>query len=214
MSRPRARHRSNAGSDVRVDLPAQLAALVAVLPDQPLQRFQARRFPVAIHQPADVLRERRGGLKACARRSSRCSAQGARASSARRTISFALQVCGRVRARVGKQNRVDELDRRRRPLDIEDNRPRLKGRQADGHIARSRDPLPRTNDGPKQSGWKLASTPLFGVVRRPAGLILKQPDGADPPVGAEIEPVMRAARDADQVAGLRPRWRKPAARAD
>ena len=42
----------------------------------------------------------------------------------------------------------------------------------------------------------------LGVVRRPARRILEQPDRADAAIGAEIEPVMRAARHADQIAGL------------
>ena len=40
------------------------------------------------------------------------------------------------------------------------------------------------------------------VVRRPARLILEQADRADAPLRAEIEPVVRAPRHADQVAGL------------
>ena len=39
-------------------------------------------------------------------------------------------------------------------------------------------------------------------MRRPAGRILEQPDRADAAIAAEIEPVVRAARHADQIAGL------------
>jgi hypothetical protein len=39
-------------------------------------------------------------------------------------------------------------------------------------------------------------------VRRPSGDVLEQPDRADPPLGAEIEPVMGTARHADQIARL------------
>src|SRR4051794_24095814 len=42
----------------------------------------------------------------------------------------------------------------------------------------------------------------LGVVRRPSGRILEQPNRADAPVAAEIEPVVRAARHADQVTRL------------
>src|SRR5258707_11443719 len=37
----------------------------------------------------------------------------------------------------------------------------------------------------------------FGVMRRPAGRVLKQSNGANPLIRAEIEPVMGAARHAD-----------------
>src|SRR5712692_6248147 len=40
------------------------------------------------------------------------------------------------------------------------------------------------------------------VLRRPAGLVLEQPNGANAAVSAEIEPVQRAARNANQVAGF------------
>ncbi len=39
-------------------------------------------------------------------------------------------------------------------------------------------------------------------MRRPAGLILEQPDGAYAAVSAEIEPVERATRNTNQVARL------------
>src|SRR3954471_24094896 len=40
------------------------------------------------------------------------------------------------------------------------------------------------------------------VLRRPPGLILEQAHGANPPVDAEIEPMARPARHADQIAAL------------
>src|SRR5262249_35353272 len=40
------------------------------------------------------------------------------------------------------------------------------------------------------------------VVRRPAALVLEQADRADGAVGAQVEPVPRVRRHADQVAGL------------
>ena len=39
-----------------------------------------------------------------------------------------------------------------------------------------------------------------GVVRSPSGGVLKQTDGADATIVAEIEPVQRASRDANQIA--------------
>ena len=39
-------------------------------------------------------------------------------------------------------------------------------------------------------------------MRRPARHVLKQANGADAPVGAEIEPVIRAAGHANEIAGL------------
>src|SRR5437016_5974236 len=41
--------------------------------------------------------------------------------------------------------------------------------------------------------------PAAGVVRRPPGRILKQPNRADAAVGAQIEPVARAVRNADEI---------------
>ena len=58
-------------------------------------------------------------------------------------------------------------------------------------------------------------------MRRPARRILEEANRPDAPVGAEIEPVMRAARHADEIAAPRPRartrcrrrltWNSPAA---
>src|SRR5688572_24061789 len=41
-----------------------------------------------------------------------------------------------------------------------------------------------------------------GVMRRPAGHILEEANGSNPAIGAEIEPVARAARHANQITGL------------
>src|SRR5436853_5745240 len=42
----------------------------------------------------------------------------------------------------------------------------------------------------------------FGVMRCPARRVLKQADGANLTVRAEVEPVMRAARHTDQITGF------------
>src|SRR6185312_4885050 len=55
---------------------------------------------------------------------------------------------------------------------------------------------------PPADGLVAAVHAAVGVVRRPAGGILEQADGANAPVATEIEPVQRSARHADQVAGL------------
>src|SRR5262245_13269602 len=51
-------------------------------------------------------------------------------------------------------------------------------------------------------GLKLSVHAALRVVRCPAGRILKEPNRPDTTVGAEIEPVMRATRYTNQVAGL------------
>src|SRR5215207_5243013 len=40
------------------------------------------------------------------------------------------------------------------------------------------------------------------VLRRPAGRVLEQTDGADPPVRTEVEPMVRAFRHANEIAGF------------
>ena len=49
---------------------------------------------------------------------------------------------------------------------------------------------------------KSAVDAALRVVRRPARDVLKQPDRANAPIAAEVEPVMRAARHANQIAGF------------
>src|SRR5437764_11999647 len=39
-------------------------------------------------------------------------------------------------------------------------------------------------------------------MRRPAGYVLEQPDGADAPIAAQVEPVVRALRHADEIAAF------------
>src|SRR5207247_7505987 len=49
---------------------------------------------------------------------------------------------------------------------------------------------------------KFAVHGTVGVVGRPAGSILKQSNRTDAPVAAEVKPVQRSARNADQITGL------------
>src|SRR5713101_9919277 len=60
----------------------------------------------------------------------------------------------------------------------------------------------RKKDGAEADWFVAAVRAAFGVMRRPAGWILKKADGADVPLLAEIEPMPRAARNAKQIAGF------------
>ena len=62
--------------------------------------------------------------------------------------------------------------------------------------------LARDERGTEAHGLEVGVDAAVGVMRRPAGRILKEPDGANPAVGAQIEPVVRPARDADQISRL------------
>ena len=54
---------------------------------------------------------------------------------------------------------------------------------------------------PEAKRLELRVDAALGVVRRPSGLVLEQPDRANAPVAAEVEPMMRSARHANQVSG-------------
>ncbi len=47
------------GRDVGEDLPPERAVAITLRPDFTLQAFEARRFPIAIHQPFEIARRRR-----------------------------------------------------------------------------------------------------------------------------------------------------------
>ena len=59
-----------------------------------------------------------------------------------------------------------------------------------------------TSDRTKANRLEFRIDTAFRVMRRPAGWVLKQSNRADLPVGAEIEPVQRPARHANEIAGL------------
>ena len=51
-------------------------------------------------------------------------------------------------------------------------------------------------------GQKALINATIGVLRRPTSHVLKQTDGSNPPVAAEVEPVPGAARNANQISSL------------
>src|SRR5262249_44820839 len=132
----------------------QFAAPVAVLPDETLQRFEAWRLLVAIHQREDVLEDvgETGRLILFTQERHGFLTVG--------RILMAREVLRRVHPGIGKQNLGHEFDRRRGPFDVEEKRPNLECCESDGH-SEGHDTSRGTNVGPKHTGWKLASTPLF-----------------------------------------------------
>src|ERR1044071_1567519 len=56
--------------------------------------------------------------------------------------------------------------------------------------------------GAKANRHKYFIDTTLRVVRRPARHVLKQANRADATIGAEVEPVQRAARNANQIAGF------------
>src|SRR5204863_4839862 len=56
--------------------------------------------------------------------------------------------------------------------------------------------------GPETDRLKTLVDAGLRVVRRPSGRILEQADGADAPIAAEVEPVVRTPWHADEIAGF------------
>ena len=90
---------------------------------------------------------------------------------------MAREVFRRMCPRIWKQYLMNELDRRRRPFDVEEKRANPESGKADshnppafavaqategGHYVRAEGRgTSWTNAGPKHTGWKAASTRLF-----------------------------------------------------
>ena len=102
------------------------------------------------------------------------------------TFCFVIEVFVRVGASEREQHVVDETDRRRRALDVEED--------AFGHLP---DIYCEVRHA-EADRLKLRFYSAVGVYGRPSRGILKQTNRADLPVCAQIEPVPRAARDANQ----------------
>src|SRR5215471_9263262 len=103
---------------------------------------------------------------------------------------MAREVLRGVRPGIGEQNVVDECDGRRRSFDVEEQRPDREGCEVERYERRT-----------EAHGLEGGVDPAVRVMRRPAGRILEESDRANSALAAQIEPVARSARDADQVPG-------------
>ena len=102
--------------DIGKDFAVQVAAFVAFLPDCSLKVFQSRRFPVLIHEPVNV--GKRAGGPGRGRESAGDIGVVFRLESA---FCFGIEVFVRVGSSEREQHIVDEADRRRRALDVEED---------------------------------------------------------------------------------------------
>src|SRR5260370_34701354 len=69
--------------------------------------------------------------------------------------------------------------------------------------------------GSPANGFVIPVHAAVCIAGRPAGLVLKQADSANPPVPAKIEPVQRAARYANQISSFHfDRCNRPLRRTD
>src|SRR5262245_54142280 len=74
--------------------------------------------------------------------------------------------------------------------------------RADGRSRAAGERFRREVRRAETDGLKLTIDAGIGIVGRPAGRILKQPDRANSAVTAQIEPVVGAFRDPDEIARL------------
>src|ERR1043166_605257 len=104
-----------------------------------------------------------------------------------------------------KERLEHEVDRCCRAFDVEKNRSgfsRIK-RQWQSQLTASTDRAAARNVGGAKAYRIVAPIgAAFGVVRRPAGSILEEPNRADALFLAQVEPMPSAARNAEKVAGF------------
>jgi len=132
--------------------------LIALLPDQSLQKLQTRRLAISIHQPLDVRRHFIIGARFAWRRVTR-SRFGRplflqpRQGFMERFVAQRHKGPAKVGSRIGEQHLMDESERGGRTFDVEDNRPDLVLLDEPQFAA-------GMNAGPKQTGWNPRSIPL------------------------------------------------------
>ncbi len=136
---------------VGVDVRGQQARVVALLPDQSLQFFQAGRLRVSIHQAQHfVAQGRQAARQVGGEGLPRIAPDLGPRLRGGQLVPVLAQVIFQVRAREGEQHLVDELDRRGRPLDVEQDAATGEGNH--NLMSGSTAPPAGRCAGPKQTG--------------------------------------------------------------